>query len=170
MPRLTDADRDQFLATPGILCRIATVRPDGAPSVTPIWYLYEEGKVFVTPRAHSAWLEHIRRDPRVSITIDEEAGPYRKVRVEGRMTIEHDLGEDDAWRDRYRRIARRYVPPQAAEHYIQETIDQPRALLSITLADADVLTWRMPAPGEAYSGIWHRRYYVEGSKLAQGQS
>ena len=52
MPPLTSPERDEFLATPGILCRIATVRPDGAPSVTPIWYLYEEGKVFVTPRAH----------------------------------------------------------------------------------------------------------------------
>ena len=166
MPPLDSAERDEFLAKPGVLCRIATIRPDGAPSVTPIWYLYEEGKVFVTPRAHSAWLEHIRRDPRVSLTIDEEAGPYRKVRIEGRMIIEHDLGEDDAWRDLYRRIARRYVPPEAAEHYVQETIDQPRALLSIPLAQADVLTWRMPAPGEAYAGIWHRRYYVEGSKLA----
>jgi PPOX class probable F420-dependent enzyme len=167
MPRLTNNERDQFLAAPGILCRIATIRPDGAPSVTPIWYIHEESKVFVTPRAHSAWLEHIRRDPRVSITIDEEAGPYRKVRIEGSMSIEHDLGEDDAWRDRYRRIACRYVPAEAAEHYIQETIDQPRALLSIALDEADVVTWRMPGRGEAYSGIWHKRYYVEGSKLAQ---
>lgn len=167
MPRLNERERDEFLSTPGVLCRIATVRPDGAPSVTPVWYLFEEGKVFVTPRAHSAWLGHIRRDLRVSLTIDEEAGPYRKVRVEGRMTMEHDLGADDAWRDRYRRIARRYVPPEAAERYIQETIDQPRALLSIALVEADVLSWRMPAPGEAYSGIWHRRYYVDGSKLAR---
>ena len=54
-----------------------------------------------------------------------------------------------------------------AERYIQETIDQPRALLSVPFADSKVRTWRMPIAGEAYTGIWHDRYYVDGSKLAE---
>lgn len=166
MPPLSSAEREAFLQQPGVLCRIATVRPDGAPTVTPVWFIYEEGKIWATPRAKSAWLENIRRDPRVSLTIDEEAGPYRKVRVEGTATIVYDVGRDDEWRERYRRIARRYVPPEAADHYIAETIDQPRALLAIDLATSHVTTWRMPVQGEAYRGIWHRRYYAPGSKLA----
>lgn len=168
MPPLTHSERDAFLTPPGILCRIATVKPDGAPHVTPVWFLYEEGCVFVTPRAESAWLAHLRRDPRVALTIDEEAHPYRKVTIEGVAEIWHDLGDDDAWRERYRRIAERYVPEAAAEHYIQETIDQPRALFAVPLATSRVRTWRMPVQGEPYSGIWHERYYVPGSKLAGG--
>ncbi len=82
------------------------------------------------------------------------------------MHLDYDLGEDDAWRDLYRDIARRYVPEPGAERYIQSTIDQPRALFSIGLEEADVLTWRMPVQGEDPSGIWHKRYYVEGSKMA----
>ena len=82
------------------------------------------------------------------------------------MQIAHELGEDDEWRDLYRQITRRYVDAQGAEAYIQQTIDQPRALLSLELATAAVTTWRMPGADEPYTGIWHRRYYVPGSKMA----
>ncbi len=147
--------------------RVATVDAEGNPHVTPIWFIHEDGRIWFTPRKESAWLEHIRLHPRVALAIDEEAGPYRKVVVEGDAEIVHDLGQDDAWRDRYRRIAERYVPPEGAAAYIENTIDQPRALLAVTLAEADVKTWRMPQEGESNTGIWHRRYYVEGSKYAQ---
>jgi hypothetical protein len=88
------------------------------------------------------------------------------VTVEGTAEVLHDLGDDDRWRDLYRRIARRYVPVEGAEHYVHETIDQPRALLRIPLAGSKVRTWRMPLQGEPYTGIWHKRYYVPGSNMA----
>jgi hypothetical protein len=88
------------------------------------------------------------------------------VTVEGTAEVLHDLGDDDRWRDLYRRIAQRYVPVEGAEHYVQETIDQPRALLRIPLAGSKVRTWRMPLQGEPYTGIWHKRYYVPGSNMA----
>jgi len=169
MPALTRSERDAFLQERGILCRIATLRPDGAPTVTPAWFIFENGQVLITPRARSAWLENIRRDPRVSITIDEEAGPYRKVRAEGRARILYDVGRDDDWRDLYRRIARRYVDDEGAEFYVQETIDQPRALIAVDLAEVDVSTWRLPDADEHSAGIWHRRYYEEGSKMPASQ-
>ena len=166
MPRLTPSERDEFLAERGILCRIATVQADGAPHVAPIWFIYEEGAIYVTPRGASSWLANIRREPRVAITIDEEAHPYRKVTLQGEARIVHDLGDDDAWRERYRRIARRYAPPESADAYIEATIDQPRALIAVSFAESRVGTWRMPVQGEDYSGIWHQRYYGPGTKLA----
>lgn len=166
MPPLSAAERAEFLAQPGILCRIATVTPEAAPHVAPIWFIHDDGAIFLTPRAESAWLGHLRENPRVALTIDDQLSPYRKVTVEGVAELAHDLGEDDAWRDLYRRIAKRYVPPAAAEHYVQETIDQPRALIRVPLAGSKVRTWRMPVDGEPYTGIWHKRYYLPGSKMA----
>lgn len=166
MPRLTQTEVDEFLATRGVLMRIATVDGDGHPHVTPIWFVYEDGRVWFTPREQSAWLQHIRAHPRIAVTIDEEAAPYRKVIVEGEATIVHDLGEDDVWRDRYRRISERYTTPEGAGAYITNTIDQPRALMALELDSCKVTTWRMPRAGEARSGIWHRRYFHEGSKYA----
>jgi PPOX class probable F420-dependent enzyme len=165
MPPLSAAEREDFLTKPGILCRIATIQADGAPHVTPAWFIYEDGAIFITPRAHSAWLANLRRDPRIALTIDAEASPYPKVTVEGLAEIVHDLGEDDAWRDRYRRLAKRYVPGAAADNYVDTTDDQPRALLRIPLTGSKVRTWRMPLAGEPYSGIWHERYYQPNSKI-----
>jgi PPOX class probable F420-dependent enzyme len=167
MPAMSDEERDAFLAEPGVLMRIATVRDDGSPLVTPIWFIYEDGAAFFTPRAQSEWFRCLRRDPRVALCIDEQPLPYRKVLLEGRAELVHDVGADDAWRDLYRRIARRYVPAAAAEAYIQNTIDQPRGLYRLRLADAAVTTWRMPLEGEAQDGIWHQRYYEAGTKLAR---
>ena len=167
MPRRTDAEVDAVLAEPGILMRIGTVRRDGSPLVTPIWFLHEDGAIWFTPREKSEWLANLRRDPRVCLDIDEQALPYRKVIVDGEAEIAHDLGRDDRWRDRYRRIAGRYGPEPMVEEYIQETIDQPRALMRVALARSRVRTWRMPGEGEPYEGMWHRRYFRPDSKLGR---
>ena len=164
MPRLTAAERDAFLAERGVLMRIATVREDGSPLVTPIWFVHEDAAIWFTPRAQSEWFACLRRDPRVALCIDEEAHPYRKVVIEGEAELVHDLGADDLWRERYRRIARRYVNDEGAESYIQNTIDQERGLYRLPLGGSKLRTWRMPVRGESPTGIWARRYYGAGTR------
>lgn len=159
MPALTPEERDAFLNEPGIVMRVAVVREDGSPLVTPIWFLLESGAVWFTPRERSEWFACLRRDPRVALCIDEQLLPYRKVVVEGAAELVHDVGEDDLWRDRYRQIAGRYIPPEAAEAYVRNTIDEPRGLYRVVLANATVRSWRMPTAGEPMEGIWARRYY-----------
>lgn len=165
MPKLSRQEMEEFLAERGHLARIATLKPDGAPSVVPVWFLHENGKIHITPRKHSKFGHNLRRDPRVAITIDEEAGVYRKVIVEGRVDFLYEDGQDARWRDLYRRISCRYVDEASADYYITETIDQPRSLIAVDLSNAQVTTWRMPREGEPYTGIWAKRYYVEGSKM-----
>ena len=167
MPRMTQSEQNAFLSDPGVLMRIGTVRADGRPLVTPIWFLHEDGAVWFTPRENSEWLANLRRDPRVCLDIDEQTMPYRKVIVEGEAELVFDLGEDDRWRDLYRRIGRRYGPEWQVEEYVQETIDQPRALLRVRLDRAQVRSWRMPLPGEPYESMWHRRYFRPDSKLGR---
>ena len=87
MPKLTDQEMMDFLAERSHVARIATVRADGSPSVVPVWFIFEGGKVLITPRKHSAFLQNLRGEPRVAITIDEEAGRYRKVLFEGKAEI-----------------------------------------------------------------------------------
>src|ERR1051325_11031484 len=104
MPKLTPTEIDDFHTERGHLARIATVRADWSASVVPVWFLYERGKIHITPSKHSEFGRNLRRDPRTAITIDEEAGSYRKVIVEGRVQFRYDDGEDAKWRDLYRRI------------------------------------------------------------------
>ena len=161
MPKLTDAERDAFLAERKVVMKIGVVRPDGSPYVTPLWFIHEDGAVWFTPRERSEWFDCLRRDPRCSLCIDEQPLPYRKVIVEGRAKLVHDVGEDDEWRDLYRRMAARYVPGKDAEAYVRNTIDERRGLFRVKLADAKVRTWRLPLKDEPGEGIWAKRYYQD---------
>ena len=167
MPKLNEREIDAFLAERGHLARIATVKADGAPSVVPVWFIYENGCILITPRKNSEFLANVRREPRVAISIDEDASGYRKVLFEGAAKILYQPGEDRKWDDTYRRIACRYIDEDSADRYLSETRDQPRALIGVERARAKVTTWRMPGENEPYTGIWATRYYEPGSKMAQ---
>jgi nitroimidazol reductase NimA-like FMN-containing flavoprotein (pyridoxamine 5'-phosphate oxidase superfamily) len=164
MPKLTRVEQTAFLSEPGVLMRIACVREDGSPLVTPIWFIHKDGAIHFTPREKSEWFGCLKHDPRVCLCIDEDALPYRKLVIESKAEMIYDIGKDDQWRELYRNIARRYVPAEEAEAYVNNTIDQPRALFRVELDGAKVKTWRMPVPGEEQTGIWHSRYYAKGSK------
>ena len=166
MPKLTEQEQMAFLAERGHLARIATVASNGAPSVVPVWFIYEGGKILITPRKHSAFYQNIKHEPRVAITIDEDTGRYRKVLFEGTAEILFEIGQDRKWDDIYRRIACRYIDEASADFYLTETKDQPRALIGVDRAKTRVTSWRMPAENEPYSGIWARRYYDTGTKMA----
>ncbi len=144
--------------------RVSVVRGNGSPLVTPIWFLFEDEAIYFTPRARSEWFHCLKTDPRVALCIDEQPLPYRKVILEGVAELVFDVGADEEWRDLYRRIAGRYISQSEARAYIQNTIEQPRALYRLPLDGADVKTWRMPVEGEAREGIWHHRYYVPGAQ------
>lgn len=170
MPKLTDTELRAFLDERGHLARIGTVDDDGMPRVLPLWFLLEGDDLLFTPRAPAVIWRNLQRDPRVGISIDEEAAPWRKVTVQGTVTVRHPPGDDDAWRDVYRRIAKRYVADGAADAYVDGTDDQPRALCAVRLTDPStrVSTWRMPVSGEDPRGIWAQRYYLPGTKWAKG--
>jgi nitroimidazol reductase NimA-like FMN-containing flavoprotein (pyridoxamine 5'-phosphate oxidase superfamily) len=169
MPKLSAAEIDAFLDEPGHLLRVGTLDSDGFPSVVPIWFIRHGDDIVFTPRGPSVFLANIRGDQRVGLSIDEDPLPYRKVTVRGVARVVHEPGDDDRWRDLYRQIAKRYVPAEAADAYVNDTIDQPRALIAVSMTDATsrVTTWRMPVGDEDGTGIWHRRYYVDGTHMAQ---
>ena len=159
MPKLTSDEQTELLNCPGVLMRIAVVNADGAPSVTPIWFLHHDSDILFTPRLKSAWYRRIQADPRVALCIDEDRLPYRKVLVEGVSELVHSPGEDDQWRDQYLAMATKYVGERGAERYVENTVNEPRALLKVSLAAARVSSWRMPVEGEPAMGIWANRYY-----------
>jgi PPOX class probable F420-dependent enzyme len=63
---------------------MGTLRPDGAPHTVATWYLWEEQRVLVNLDAERTRLDYVRRDPRVSLTVLDEAGWWRHVSLFGR--------------------------------------------------------------------------------------
>ena len=160
MPVMTAAEAVTFLAGRERLVRIATVDGAGHPRVVPAWYLPADGSLLVTPRSQSAWLGHLDADPRVGAVVDEDGLPYRKVVVSTDASILHRPGEDDAWRDLYRRLCLRYWDEDAVDAYLASTVHIRRALVSIPvrMGTPEVVTWRLPVDGEDPTGIWAARY------------
>ena len=87
---------------------ITTVRPDGQPVSTATWYLWDNGRVLVNMDEGRKRLEHIRKDPRVSLTVLEDGNWYNHVSLIGRVT---DLHEDTDLAD-IDKLARHYLGQQ----------------------------------------------------------
>ena len=166
MPKLTDQEMAAFLDEREHLARIATIDADGFPRVLPLWFVRDGRRLLFTPRSPAVIWRNIVRDPKLGISIDERAQPYRKVTVQGVCEVVHPPGEDDLWRDLYRAITRRYTDDWFADEYVDGTDDQPRALCAVDL-DAPTTrlsTWRMPVSGEDRRGVWAKRYFLPGTK------
>jgi len=160
MPKMTSTEVNEFLSERGHLLRLGTVDADLMPSVVPIWFLHRDDKIWFTPRAKSAWFNHLRSNSNVCCTIDESTGSMRKVIARGAADLIHDVGNDDEWREIYRDITTRYVPDSFADAYLSDTHDEPRGLWSLDLNQAKVETWRMPTgPGEDSLAVWAPKYY-----------
>jgi PPOX class probable F420-dependent enzyme len=64
---------------------IATLRKDGAPVSVATWYLLDGDRVLVNMDEGRTRLAHLRRDPRVSLTVLDEAGWHTHVSLQGRV-------------------------------------------------------------------------------------
>lgn len=87
-PKLT-----QFLAEPNVGV-LATVRRDGSPHLTAVWYLIDSDEIRVAITTDRAKYRHVLRDPRVSLCIASTDLPYKLVTLEGRARIEEEGGHE----------------------------------------------------------------------------
>lgn len=87
---------------------VATLRADGQPVSTATWYLWDDGAVLLNMDEGRKRLEHIRRDPRVTLTVLDGDSWYTHVSLIGRVT---ELREDDGLAD-IDRLARHYTGDQ----------------------------------------------------------
>ena len=84
---------------------ISTVRSDGAPYSAATWYDWEEGRILVNMDFERLRLSHMRRDPRVAVTVLDIGDWYRAVTVLGRVVeLRNDelLADIDRLSVRYR--------------------------------------------------------------------
>ena len=92
----------EFLHKPNIGI-LATLRKNGTPHLTAVWYLYENDEVWLTITDQRMKTKHIERDNRVSLAIANNSPPYKEVVLEGTAIIEAEGGDEF-----FRRIAVHY--------------------------------------------------------------
>jgi PPOX class probable F420-dependent enzyme len=64
---------------------VATLRSDGQPVSVATWYLLDGDRILLNMDATRKRLEHLRRDPRLSLTVLDEAGWFTHVSILGRV-------------------------------------------------------------------------------------
>jgi PPOX class probable F420-dependent enzyme len=94
---------DAFLAQPNPAV-IVTLMRDGSPHSAATWYDWQDGRVLVNMAASRQRLQHMRRDPRVSLTALDRDSWYKQVTLFGRVVEivdDPDLADIDSLARRY---------------------------------------------------------------------
>jgi PPOX class probable F420-dependent enzyme len=119
--------------------KVATTRRDGRPHVVPIWFVLDGDDLVFTTGARSVKAHAMRRDPRVSLCVDDERPPFAFVTVEGRASLSEDLDELLRFGTL---IGGRYMGQDRAEAFGRRNAVPGELLVRVTpthvLAEADV--------------------------------
>ena len=117
MPSMTSQEFAEFLRRP-LVASLTTVRADGTPQVTPIWYESDGEAFFCIFGRDSVKARNIRRDPRVSLCIATHDDPYRYVIVDGTGEISVEEAKE-----RCHSISTRYWGKERGERFARKLID-----------------------------------------------
>jgi PPOX class probable F420-dependent enzyme len=98
--------------------KLAVVRGDGSPHVTPIWFVLNETAdgdelIFNTGR-DSVKGKALRRDPRLSLTVDDQEAPFSFVQFTAEAGLHEDPDEMLPWSTA---IGARYMGADQAEQF-----------------------------------------------------
>jgi PPOX class probable F420-dependent enzyme len=93
MAELTDSQIELIRSTDGFAA-VATLNEEGAPQTSIVWVDTDgEHVIFNTTNARAKG-RHLKRDPRLSVTVFDRNDPYRYFEVEGVAELQLD-GADD---------------------------------------------------------------------------
>jgi PPOX class probable F420-dependent enzyme len=118
-----------FLAQP-LIARLAVVRANGTPQVSPMWFLYEDGVMYMSTRPERAKVKHLKANPRVAVVVDVMEAPLKNkvVTLEGTVEV-----QTTGVKEMTTKIYRKYMGAEGAQTpAAQQNINAPRVILKIT--------------------------------------
>ena len=103
-----------FLSEGTRTAKLATTMRDGGPHVMPVWFVLGGDDLVLNTGADTVKGRNLRRDPRVSVIVDDERAPFSFVHLRGRA----QLGEDPDELLRFATlIGGRYMGVEHAEEF-----------------------------------------------------
>ena len=84
---LTEQQTVDFLTKSKLNLLLGTVDEAGEPNVHPVWYLYENGKLYVETEKNAKKVKNLRKKKAAYFCIDDETMPYKGVRGKGDARI-----------------------------------------------------------------------------------
>jgi len=122
--------------------KLATVLEDGRPHVAPIWFVWNEGKIIFCTGESSVKGGNMRRNPQVSICVDDESPPYAFVIIQGTAKLNDNHKDLLKWNTTF---GDRYMGKKLAEVYGKRNAVEGSLLVEVTptkiISNKDVTGW-----------------------------
>ncbi len=125
MPAMTQKEAEGFLNRK-LIATLVTLRPDGSPHASPMWYMHKDGKFYSRTFRGSLKVHNIRRDPRVSLCICTHDEPYKYIVVDG--TCEVVESED---KSKWPLMSVRYLGKERGEAFSRKNARRAESVLLV---------------------------------------
>jgi PPOX class probable F420-dependent enzyme len=126
---MTEEEYRSFLLDRARTASLATVRADGRPHVAPIWFDLDGDTIVFTTGESTVKGRNMRRDPRVSLCIDEEKPPFHFVLIEGTAELTTEDPDLLYWATR---LGNRYMGADRAEEYGRRNAVEGELVVRVT--------------------------------------
>ena len=123
------SEHKHFLMEQVRTAKLATVRNDGRPHVTPVWFELDGDTLVFSTWHTSVKAVNIRRDGRACLCVDDEKPPFSYIQIEGTATLSPD---SEALRYWTTRIAGRYMGEELAKAYGTRNSVEGEQLVRVT--------------------------------------
>jgi nitroimidazol reductase NimA-like FMN-containing flavoprotein (pyridoxamine 5'-phosphate oxidase superfamily) len=90
-PDLSEPQVKNFLETSKLNLQIATIDSKGDPNIHPVWYLFENEKLYVATPKKSKKAQNALKHNLVYYSIDDEKMPYKGVKGKGTVNLLEDI-------------------------------------------------------------------------------
>ncbi|HLJ34134.1 MAG TPA: TIGR03618 family F420-dependent PPOX class oxidoreductase, partial [Ktedonobacteraceae bacterium] len=104
-------------------------RTEGVPQLTPVWFHWDGTSFYFSTTKDRARYLNLKRDPALSLIVDDLESHKYVVAYGKAEIIEHDFAE------LARQVIQRYAPPERAEHMIQMTVNDPQRVIVVLHPD-----------------------------------
>ena len=122
--------------------RLAYTWMDGSPRVVPIWFHWTGDQFVLGSPPRAPKLTALAADPRVALTIDDNAWPHKVLLARGTAAVE--LLDDVS--PEYEQAATRYFGPEQGPAWVATLRGKPMARIAVTPSWAGILDFQTRFP------------------------
>jgi PPOX class probable F420-dependent enzyme len=119
----------QELLQSKIPARLAYVWADGSPRVIPIWFHWNGKEIVMGTPAKAPKLKALAKNPRVSLTIDDNIFPHKVLLVRGTARLE----PVDGVVPEYALAAERYFGPEQGKAWAAQMGKMVQSMVRVTI-------------------------------------
>jgi len=113
-----------------IPARLAYIWMDGTPRVVPIWFHWNGLELIMATPPKAPKLKALAKNPKVSLTIDDNNFPHKVLLIRGTASLQHV----DGIVPEYAAAAERYFGQDQAQVWIQQVRGIMSTMVKVTIA------------------------------------